>query len=67
MAIPAPLPRIAEFEKFGMGMFIHWGLYSQLGRGEWVMFQEKIPKQEYMKLSKQENFMEFDLNKIDIC
>ena len=51
MAIPAPLPRIAEFEKFGMGMFIHWGLYSQLGRGEWVMFQEKIPKQEYMKLA----------------
>ena len=51
MAIPAPLPRIAEFEKFGMGMFIHWGLYSQLGRGEWVMFHEKIPKNEYMRLA----------------
>ena len=51
MAIPEPLPRVEEFEQFGMGLFIHWGLYSQLGRGKWVMFQEKIPKDEYMKLA----------------
>lgn len=50
MAIPTPLPRIARFEKYGFGMFIHWGLYSQLGRGEWVMNLEKIPKEEYIKL-----------------
>ena len=25
------------------GMFIHWGVYSVLGRGEWVMNNEKIP------------------------
>ncbi|MBQ2720805.1 MAG: alpha-L-fucosidase, partial [Clostridia bacterium] len=50
MAIPVPEKRIAKFEKLGFGMFIHWGLYSQLGRGEWVQFVEKIPKEEYAKL-----------------
>ena len=50
MAIPVPEKRIARFEKLGFGMFIHWGLYSQLGRGEWVQFVEKIPKEEYAKL-----------------
>lgn len=34
MAIPVPEKRIASFEKRGFGMFIHWGLYSQLGQGE---------------------------------
>lgn len=29
------------------GMFIHWGLYSTLGRHEWVMENEGIPVKEY--------------------
>ena len=29
------------------GMFIHWGLYSTLGRHEWVMENEGIPAKEY--------------------
>jgi alpha-L-fucosidase len=33
------------------GMFIHWGLYSILGRGEWVKHNEKIPDEEYEKLA----------------
>ncbi|MCX8082476.1 MAG: alpha-L-fucosidase [bacterium] len=33
------------------GMFIHWGLYSILGRGEWVMYVERIPVAEYAKLA----------------
>ncbi|MFP4027489.1 MAG: alpha-L-fucosidase [Candidatus Brocadiia bacterium] len=32
------------------GMFIHWGLYSQLERHEWVMNRERIPLKEYEKL-----------------
>lgn len=24
------------------GMFIHFGLYSILGRGEWIIFKERI-------------------------
>ena len=48
--IPKPLKRIEEFEKLGLGMFVHWGLYSQLKMGEWAMFNRKIPKEEYVKL-----------------
>jgi len=33
------------------GMFIHWGLYAQLGRHEWVMNRERIPREEYEKLA----------------
>ncbi|MCE5278994.1 MAG: alpha-L-fucosidase [Planctomycetaceae bacterium] len=34
-----------------LGMFIHYGLYSQLGRGEWVMNRERIPAEQYQKLA----------------
>ena len=50
MLIPVPEKRVAEFENLGFGMFVHWGLYSELGRGEWVMHREKIPKNEYREL-----------------
>lgn len=33
------------------GMFIHWGLYSVLGRHEWAMEDEGIPVREYEKLA----------------
>ena len=29
--------RIKEFEKLGFGMFVHFGLYSLRGRGEWAL------------------------------
>lgn len=48
--VPTPEPRIERFERLAYGMFIHWGLYSQLGRGEWVMSQEKISVDEYKRL-----------------
>lgn len=41
------LPRIASFEKLGFGMFIHFGLYSLLGKGEWAKFCLEIPDKEY--------------------
>ena len=31
------------------GMFIHWGLYALPARHEWVMSNEKMPKNEYEK------------------
>lgn len=34
-----------------LGMFIHWGLYSILGRGEWVYFREQLSDAEYRKLA----------------
>lgn len=33
------------------GMFIHYGLYAQLGRNEWVQSMENIPIEEYEKLA----------------
>jgi alpha-L-fucosidase len=33
------------------GMFIHYGVYSLLGRGEWVLNKEQIPIPEYKKLA----------------
>lgn len=35
------------------GMFIHWGLYALLGRGEWVMARDGIPADEYNRLKEQ--------------
>ena len=29
---------IKQFEKLGFGMFVHFGLYSVLGKGEWVYY-----------------------------
>ncbi len=37
------------------GMFIHWGLYSVLGRGEWTRLVERIPGTEYAKLAEKFN------------
>ena len=31
-------------------MFVHWGLYAQLGRHEWVMNRERIPVEAYEQL-----------------
>lgn len=42
------------------GMFIHWGLYSLIARGEWVMFHESIPVEEYEKLVPQFNPVRFN-------
>ncbi|MEA3462638.1 MAG: alpha-L-fucosidase, partial [Bacteroidota bacterium] len=31
------------FQEAKYGMFIHYGLYSQLERGEWVQLRDTIP------------------------
>lgn len=43
--------RLEWFRDARFGMFIHWGLYSRLGRHEWVMNRERIPLDEYEKLA----------------
>ncbi len=55
-----PLPRIERFEQLAYGLFLHYGLYSRLGRGEWVMFHEKIPVETYRKLKDQFTAKDFD-------
>lgn len=41
--------RIKDFEKLGFGMFVHFGLYSILGKGEWAKHSLNIPWDEYLK------------------
>ena len=43
--------RLKWFREARFGMFIHWGLYTQLGRHEWAMNRERIPVEEYEKLA----------------
>ena len=38
------------FEEARFGLFIHWGVYSVLGDGEWVMNNQDISIKEYEKL-----------------
>ncbi|MGO9262378.1 MAG: alpha-L-fucosidase [Bryobacteraceae bacterium] len=44
--------RMKWWHEARFGMFIHWGLYSTLGRHEWVMEDEGIPVAEYEQLAK---------------
>ena len=49
-------PRGAALEWFRQaryGLFLHYGLYSLLGRHEWVQFRERIPVDEYAALRQQ--------------
>jgi len=43
--------RMRWWHEARFGMFVHWGLYSQLGRHEWAMNRERIPMAEYEKLA----------------
>ena len=44
--------RMKWWHEARFGMFIHWGLYSVLGRHEWAMENEGIPVSEYELLAK---------------
>ncbi|HKS06382.1 MAG TPA: alpha-L-fucosidase [Gemmatimonadaceae bacterium] len=58
-----PPERLAAREWFRdakLGMFIHWGVYSQLGAGEWVMNDKSIPIQTYEWLASAFNPVKFD-------
>ncbi|MCA4900287.1 MAG: alpha-L-fucosidase [Bacteroidota bacterium] len=48
------------FENARFGLFIHWGVYSTLGDGEWVMNNQEIPIRTYEKLPAFFNPTQFD-------
>jgi alpha-L-fucosidase len=52
--------RMKWFHQARFGLFIHWGLYALHGRGEWVMYRERIPADEYRKLADRFNPSMFD-------
>ncbi len=48
------------FQDARFGLFVHWGVYSLLGRGEWVMDKDKLPIGVYAKLPPRFNPTNFD-------
>ncbi len=58
-----PAERLAARRWFAdakFGLFIHWGVYSQLGAGEWVMHNRKIAVADYESLAATFNPTKFD-------
>ena len=47
---PENLKARQEFQDAKFGMFIHWGVYSVLGDGEWVFHNRKLTVHEYERL-----------------
>ncbi|MCA0454233.1 MAG: alpha-L-fucosidase [Chloroflexi bacterium] len=60
MTLQATPEGLAAFQDMRFGMFIHWGVYAMIARGEWVMHTERIPVAEYEKLAPQFNPTRFD-------
>lgn len=52
------------FRNANYGLFLHYGLYSLLGRHEWVQYKEKIPVAEYARLKEQFTAENFDADYI---
>ena len=52
-----------QFQDDKYGMFIHWGLSSVLGDGEWVMNNRNIKVADYSRLQRTFNPVDFDAAK----
>src|SRR5215475_3143951 len=48
------------FQDARFGLFVHWGVYSVLGDGEWVMNIRKLPIHDYEKLPPAFNPIDFN-------
>lgn len=62
--IPVPEKRIVDFENMGFGMFVHFGLYSQLGMGEWTYHIHKRDMNDYKKLMDTFTAEDFDADEL---
>ena len=69
VAAPEAVPgKMDWFREAKFGMFIHWGIYTELAGiygdktdgGEWMMHSKKIPIAEYSALASQFNPVRFD-------
>ncbi|WP_442482694.1 alpha-L-fucosidase [Aeoliella sp. SH292] len=57
---PENLANREQFQDDKFGIFIHWGVYSELGRGEWVMNNEKMTIDQYRPVADQFNPTKYD-------
>ena len=60
MTSPTAADAWAWFDQARFGLFIHWGIYSVLGRGEQVLFRERLDPGEYARLAQRFNPQHFD-------
>lgn len=51
VASPDVLKSREEFRNMGFGIFIHWGIYSMLADGEWILHTKSLKHHEYMNLA----------------
>jgi alpha-L-fucosidase len=60
--LPTPESLAARqwFQDAKFGLFVHWGTYSVLGDGEWVMQNQRIPADQYEFVPTQFNPSRFD-------
>src|SRR6476620_5969707 len=56
----APRAAVDAWRQARFGMFIHWGLYSILGRGEWAEFFDQMDYREYERLADRFRAESFD-------
>ena len=47
---PENLQARRDFQDMKFGMFIHWGIYSVLGNGEWIFHERHLKLDEYNRL-----------------
>jgi alpha-L-fucosidase len=52
--------RTRWFQDAKFGMFIHWGVYSVVGRHEWARHRLEIPQAEYDKIARSFNPVNFN-------
>jgi alpha-L-fucosidase len=55
-----PAERTRWFRDAKFGIFIHWGVYSVIGRHEWARHRFEIPQAEYDKFARSFNPVNFD-------
>ena len=55
--------RMKWFQEARFGMFIHWGLYAILARGEWIRMAEKMSQEQYYRYFDEFNPQAFEPEK----
>ena len=56
--------KVRWFEEARFGMFVHWGVYSLIGRGEWVRSNEQLSNEDYQPYVEQFDPQSFDAEQI---
>lgn len=60
-----PLAASAKwFKEAKYGLFVHYGIYSLMAAGEWVLYSKKVPLKEYNKLAERFTADKFDVDQI---